>query len=795
METKEISISVTELALYVCRSGNLSSGSFGSIKGTEGTRLHRKVFDELKKLYNDKIETEVSMKTIYEGDFLSLNINGRADVKTVTEDNTPLIIEIKSFNSNVSSYDKLKRDEHEAQLKLYGSLYLIDHPELNLIKLQLRYVSINTLETISKEFDYTRDDAMLFFEKICGEYMEFAEKLINYQVNSRDSIAHMTFPYDKVRAGQKEFMRNVLTADLCMEALFVEAPTGIGKTISTLYPSVKGLLKNQYDKIFYLTSKTATRRVAVKAINDMRQSGLLIRSILLSSKESMCPYGGKCDSKYCELAIGYYSRLKPALEEVLNYDDINPELVSKVAMKHRVCPHELSLDALNYCDIVIGDYNHAFDPRVTLIRCFKDQDEQNHVLLVDEAHNLIDRSRNMFSAEFNYTLLKDLIVAMNGKNPKIEGYLLRLDQYFKVALHLTDNCQSAFSALEEVPEKECLVINGFQSTRTVPRKLYELMWKTLHFLSPYMDTLSKGDLRSKVMEFFFECRFFLTIIEHYYNDSYITCLQKFENSLIVKLMCLDASDKLREQIENKHSAVFFSATLSPYEYYKNCLIGKNDDICRELKLPSPFPPENLEVIIEDKISTTYKDRMFTARRIAERVSEELKYRTGNFMIFFPSFEYMESVCKLINEYFDKETSEDKIKRELIIQTRNMNAVQKDEFLDNFNSKSDHILLGACVLGGHFGEGIDLVGDRLSGVITVGVGIPQISPEREILSNYYSEKFGDGFAFAYRFPGWEKVLQAVGRVIRTEEDTGFALLIDERLSKPEYIMLFPDHWEY
>ena len=276
-------------------------------------------------------------------------------------------------------------------------------------------------------------------------------------------------------------------------------------------------------------------------------------------------------------------------------------------------------------------------------------------------------------------------------------------------------------------------------------------------------------------------------MEQYYDDSYITCFEKGPDGLKAKLTCLDASKKLRDIIQDKLSVVFFSATLTPYEYYRNILIGKDTDFVRHFSLPSPFPPENLEVIIESGISTTYKERSFTMNRVANRILEELNYRNGNYLMFFPSFDYLNKVSGIIAEKCPREYK-------LILQKPNMTAKEKDEFIHMFDEPCDYVLLGGAVLGGHFGEGIDLVGDRLKGVIIVGVGIPQISPEREILSNYYTEKFGDGYAFAYRFPGWEKVLQAAGRVIRTEEDEGFVLLIDDRLEKPEYLTLYPDNWQ-
>ena len=783
---QELNVSVTTLAQYVCRNGDLSGGSFNSVSGLQGTQLHRKIFTQLKKDYGDDLETEYALKATVDMASIILKVSGRADVFLKELDGTFHIIEIKSVNSTKNKYESLRRNEHEAQLKLYGAMWLLANEGHAQIRISLRYVSITTLEYCEKTWEYKREEALDFLDEVCGQYADFAIKLINYEASSLESIRKTSFPYDNVRAGQAQFMKNALFSMMSKEVLFVEAPTGTGKTISVLYPAVKGLIKHQYSQIYYLTAKTATRVVAAKALNDMRKKGLVLRSILLASKESMCPYGQKCDSKFCNMAVGYYGRVKPAIDEALQNDEITPDLIGSIAMKYNVCPHELALDVLNYCHVVIGDYNHAFDPRVHIMRSF-DESSDSNVVLVDEAHNMVDRSRAMYSAEFRSELIDELLPLIKGKNEKVEKYLLQLLQYFKVAKHLLESKQSAFAATEKIEEKKCLMAESFEGTRETPKNLYAALWRCIRFLSPYLDELGKGELRSKAMEFFFEARFFLTVLEQYYDSSYITCFEKTRDGFFIKLTCLDASTKLNALIKDKMSVIFFSATLTPYEYYRNVLIGKDTDFVRHFALSSPFPPENLEVMIETDISTTYKERMFTMPKVCDRILEELKGRSGNYMMFFPSFDYLNKVSKMIEE-------KAAVAIKLVIQRPGLTSKEKEEFLENFNEPYDGILLGGAVLGGHFGEGIDLVGDKLKGVIIVGVGIPQISPEREILSNYYSEKFGDGYAFAYRFPGWEKVLQAVGRVIRTETDEGFALLIDDRLEKSEYLILYPDNWQ-
>ena len=792
---KSISVSVTALARFVSRTGNLSSaGSFGSVSGIEGTLLHQRIFSDLRKQYGEEFETEHRFSHIYVYEdpdtSINLEINGRADILfEQDQDGLPHIIEIKSFNSGKNQYEKLVHSDHEAQLKIYAALYFLDNPDLEKLNITLRYVNITSLEAIEKTETITRADALVIYEDHAIAYIDFVKKLLQYDENLYKSVREMSFPYDHIRNGQKELMKSVLGSLSSDEILFALAPTGTGKTISVLYPAVKGLLRNKYDKIFYLTAKTQTRVVAAKAVNDMRKKGLLIRSITLKSKEQMCLLNRKCDTKGCIYAEGYYNRLIPALSELLTNDELTPELITATALKHRLCPHELSLDAMNYCTIVIGDYNHAFDPRVSLIRAFEGEDSWRNALLIDEAHNMVDRSRDMFSASMSKSLINKMQKAFKGRDPRTESFLAQADGYFSKIRELLTSDQSALSTLEKIDERDTLRTTNFEGTVKRTLNLYTILWKSIRVLMPLIDMLETGEIRDTALEYFFETRFFLTIFEQEYDNNFITTFNVNEGDVTVSLICLDASEKIRSRIENIYPTILFSATLSPYEYYRNVIVGKNCECARHIELASPFPSENLEILIDTSINTSYKYRKQTLPALCERIYKELRHRRGNYMVFLPSFEYLDMVSSGVEKML-KERADLKIIR----QKPSMNESEKNEYLDCFDSAYDGLLIGFAVLGGHFGEGIDLTGENLSGVVIVGVGLPKISPERQILSNYYAEKFGDGFAFAYRFPGWEKVLQAVGRVIRTEEDTGFALLIDERLDKPEYLSLFPDNWK-
>lgn len=786
----KVSVSVTELASYISRRGNLAGGSYGSVSAVEGTRLHQRVFADLKKAYGDIVVTEETLVYDYNSDSgLTLSVNGRIDAMMANPGKPPMIFEIKSFNSTKESFDALVRPEHVTQLKLYGAMYLLTNSDVLDVSLTLRYVSITTLDSYENTYTMSYEQAERYWEDICSEYAVFARSLLDYQNSLWDSTSKIRFPFDTIRPGQKEFMKKALLALNSQEAFFVEAPTGIGKTVSVLYPAIKGLIKNRYDKIFYLTAKEATRGVAEATVNQMRKSGLLIRSITLRSKEKMCPFGTECDAKFCPLAKDYYGKVKAALAESLAFDEITPEKITEIALRHEICPHEFMIDTMRYCTVVIGDYNHIFSPRASLVS--KEPGDQRVAVLVDEAHNMIDRGRDMFSASFSLSLIDEMINDFKGTNTKIETMLHQLRNYFVNIGTCFDSSSSCFKLLEDADEHKVLMTENWEAVRQPPRQLYAKLWYTIRQLSPVLDRLEQGQCRNTSVKFFFEARYFLTVLEHYFDSAYITAASRENGDITVTLDCLDCSSKLDYIIRDRMSVIFFSATFTPYEYYRNCLVGPDCDYSSFLRLPSPFPPENLEIVIDSEISTAYKNRALTKDDLALRISESLKDRTGNHMIFFPSFEYMNQIMPKIESELIRNGIKD---YKIISQVSEMTNVEKESFLQAFKEPYSGLLLGAAVLGGHFGEGIDLVGDRLTGVIIVGVGIPKVTPERQILSNYYSEKFGDGFSFAYRFPGWQKVLQAVGRVIRTETDTGFALLIDSRLANPEYIMLFPDHWK-
>ena len=796
-----LEISVRSLAEHVYKRGDLSASAFSGISGAEGTRLHSRVFSDLKRQYESaSVDTEHSFSSEYQAPGVSLLLRGRADCILSSENQGTTLLEIKSCTGDTLHLDSLFQEIHWAQVMLYACMFLRERPDQSGVFSALRYVSIETMDSVEKKEWIERDVAERYFIRTCEAYIDFARNFLAYQKKRNASILSLPFPYPVIRNGQKDFMRQVVQTIAHRSLLLASAPTGIGKTVSTLYPALKSLGNDRCGRIFYITAKAAARAVAEKAMQDMRNAGLFLRSITLRAKESLCLCPDiYCETKQCPYALGYFDRLSAGIDDLLLELEITPQRILTVAEKRTLCPHELTLDISLFCDVIIGDYNHALHPRVRLDRYFG-QKETGYVLLIDEAHNLVDRSRDMFSASVKMSSLRGCQKHLLGMDSRVDGYMTDLLSYFQILSDSILRKEDGFSLVESsIERKSVLSADFFRGTRDIPKMLYAVLWKFCHFVRPLLDRLAAGDAKNIILAFFFDARFFLTVLELHYDTSYIFTAEVIDGNfekgreieLTLTLECLDASSKIKNILLDQHSAVFFSATLSPTEYYQSMLLGnESEDKADTLMLPSPFPPENMSVYIVSDVKTTYKERLFSLDKISDFILKSVRKRTGNYLVYLPSFLYMKRLFSRVISTVEEEGIRD---MDCLCQEENMSGKKKEDFLRRFESYGERTLLAFAVLGGHFGEGIDLVGERLNGVFIVGVGLPQISPRREIMRQYYQERFGDGFSFAYRFPGWEKVLQAAGRVIRDEGDTGFVVLMDERYDRPEYRSLFPEHW--
>lgn len=765
---KTVTVSIQNLLDYTMQSGDLSAGLYSSTRAVEGTRGHSAVRKLLLETLpeGDVYESEVPISYRLEGKNVVLEIIGRID--GVLKDASG--ITIHEIKTTTLPLDRIEHDHnplHWAQAKCYGcmfaSLYGLDY-----IAIRLTYYQL--YEQREKSFiDIYSEDAMEeFFMPLAMEFLSWQEMIHSRNTTRNKSILELGFPYSGYRQGQREMIDSVYSAAENGEILFVQAPTGTGKTIASLFPAVKSLGKGLTSKVFYLTAKTTTRSLAEKAVYDMRNNGLSIKSLTITAKEKICFCARQsCNPDSCEYAINYFGKIKKAVADALNEDVLDRPTIEKYARKHSVCPFELTLDLSLWCDVIICDYNYLFDPKVYLKRFFSRR--ANYCFLIDEAHNLVDRAREMYSSELSRRAFFELKRLAKFELPEISA---AADQIYKFLL------QTAKELAAEDSDAKVF----YKVRRARPDELAEHLNRFTEDLSDILSENPTISFMDELLDIYYESLHFVKIAE-VYDEKYVTCYDKTSRDFKIKLFCVDPSRLLREAMDKGRSSVLFSATLSPIRYYTAMLGGGSD--AEVLAIPSPFPKENLCVYVDDTISTKYKARSSSYERIAETILETASAKIGNYMVFFPSFEYLNEV------YYRFMGINTGIRT--IYQIPGMSEAAREEFLYEFDSFGETSLVGFAVMGGVFGEGIDLTGDRLSGAIIVGVGLPQLCNERNIIRRHFDDQTGIGFEYAYTYPGINRVLQAAGRVIRTQEDMGVVVLLDERFSYHVYEDLLPPEW--
>ena len=615
----------------------------------------------------------------------------------------------------------------------------------------------------------------------------FARLEITRAVDGMASISAMRFPFGKLREGQRELIEEVYKAIYEGQRLFVQAPTGIGKTISVLYPAVKARGRGLCDKIFYLTAKASTRREAFSAVKKMFEAGAHLKVMILDPKEQMCAnpaakFSGErvsrfCSPDKCSFSCGYYSRYEDALYELLTtMNGYTPSVIFDVAQRYSVCPYELSLDLSEYCDIIICDYNYVFDPAVKLRRYFVDLGErkkEKYVFLTDEAHNLADRAREMYSSEISFSRLNEYCLQIPENEKKLISAFENMLRVFKAMKKLCADDLSKDENGEDI---------GFYFSTSPINQFTEALDKFFVAIDVYSKAHPSSPTTDLLYDLLSELKKFRSILD-YYDERFRSYVLVMGGDITVKLYCIDPSGVLGECMNRSVSSVLFSATLTPTDYFVDVLGGGKN--AYTMSLPSPFPRENL-CLCSLPISIRHSDRDKNVSRVAQAIAASILSKKGNYMVYFPSYGYMEKVAICFAKRFPKVT--------LNVQKRGMTRGQKEEFLDFFKEDSGKMRVGFCVLGGSFSEGVDLPGSRLIGSIIVGVGLPQLSNELNIIRDFYDIKYERGYDYAYAFPGMNKVLQACGRVIRRETDKGIVVLIDDRYETPQYKTLFPEHWE-
>lgn len=834
VQTTALSIlhmSVRDFVAFVYRRGGLGSNSFFSILNGLGIKTHQQFFKAFKKSQPEStIYIEYPLNSTNTIQPVIFDIQGRADIIVLSPDDQMQIIEIKTFSKADASFPSSANFLHVAQARIYAYMFCLEKQRMDsIIQITIKYILTQTFQI--KDFNETVsfNDLEKFFNETCSHYIKQGISIHNYETLRDVSIKNLTFPYTDLRQGQKEFMNTVLASIKKREPLFVQAPTGIGKTISTLYPAIKSIPKNYFDFIFYLTAKNSTQDVAKKTIDDMRSRGLVLKSIQITAKEKICLCKELyCDTTTCPYAVNYYEQYSDAINELTSCFSIDAAILQQLGEKYEVCPFELGLDASLFCDVIICDYNYIFDPKVQLERFVK-QEAYRFTILVDEAHNLPDRANEMYSAAFSY---QDLIETVNFKiyfSPLLKEALSKISLYFETMfafLSSENEVESSFDS--SILSKEMFKSPSFCATRKMPKEFLKILEVFIQYAKEEMDKLMDPQAKKALTNLFFSAKFFGRVSEEFFNDSYITTFTKEYKNSQINFRCMDSSNQLAKFHEGKHSTIFFSATLSPVQYFESKFCdSKASESIKKLILPSPFPKENLLVGIVPGISTKYNNRRDSVSMIAEVIYSAISSKVGNYIVYSPSFEYQQWIVYAFEMIMESEnrknpgpaisgttknannkikirydSSDDQISKvaintnnKIIKQVPGMNEKNQKAFLKEFEIFGSRTLIAFAVMGGVFGEGIDLAGETLSGVILVGVGLPRKSPERDIMMDYYSSCLGNGYDFAYRYPGFNKILQAAGRVIRSEYDRGFILLLDERYQTPEYQALFPEEWDF
>lgn len=754
---KIIKISIRNLVEFIMRHGSIDNRYTSSIKAIEGIRGHQRV----QKSYGDNYTAEVPLKYTLTYEDLEIMVEGRAD-GILIEDEKTIIDEIKTTTKDLLLIDENTNPLHWAQAKCYGYIYSMQN-ELDNIDIQITYYNIDTKSTRILRQSYTLKELEEFFFWLIDEYKSWAQLESDWVNKRNESIKKLKFPFENYRPGQRELAVRVYKSITDSKKCFAQAPTGTGKTISTIFPAIKAMGEDKTSKIFYLTAKTITREVAQNTISLMRKKDLNLKAVTITAKEKICKMEEvNCNPEYCPYANGYFDRINNSLKDILaKYNDYSKDNIEKISEEYMLCPFELSLDLTNLSDVIICDYNYVFDPRVYLKRFF-DTKTTDYTFLIDEAHNLVDRAREMYSATLNEEKFVKVKKLISKKDKRITRVIKEIQSYFEDKLEDLTTLDENDLVESEAPLELCEILSSF-----------------IKFVDEYLARTNEEN--EELMDLYFDVYSFLSISD-FYDKNYTTIYTKTFNGMTIKIYCVNPQKVIEEKMKKAKSNIIFSATLIPMDYFMKMYSYDEEDFIINLK--SPFDVKNRLLIIGDNVATTYNKRFETSEDIASYIANCVQAKKGNYMVFFPSYKYMDLVFdKMKENYPNINTS---------IQESNMSEEEKEEFLSMFDEDNKETHVGFCVLGGHFSEGIDLTNDKLIGVIIVGVGMPQIGIERDIIKDHMKDS-NKGFDYAYVYPGMIKVLQAAGRCIRTDDDKGVILLLDNRYSQRRYQSLFPYEW--
>lgn len=755
-----IALPIRYLAEFLLRGGSIDSRFSGLDRGAEGSRLHRR----LQKQGGKNYEAEVPLAAEETCGEFCYQLSGRAD-GIITEESGVTVDEIKTTPQPLEAIEENQNPAHWAQGCLYAHI-LCGQRGLAGASVRLTYCNTETLEVKRFAKSYTAAALAEYVQGLLRGYEKWARLTLEWKRQRTASLQTLAFPFGEYRGGQRRLAVACYQTFKQGGRLFCCAPTGIGKTMSTLFPALKAMGEGYGERIFYLTAKTIARTAAEQALQALNMpQPLALRSLTLTAKDKICFLEERaCLPESCPYANGYYDRINDAVYEILQTSTVlNREELEALARRYSLCPYELSLDLALWSDCVVCDYNYLFDPVVHLQRFFEGKGG-DYLFLIDEAHNLAERGREMYSAQ----LKKAPFFEFKKQLPK---------QHKRLHKALTA-VNSAFIALRRLCEEA-----GQPVLRQagLPQELQKPLEKFTEAAEIFLEEYRNSEWQEELLALYFDVLFYARIAEGY-SPAYTTLIYKWGGDVAVRLFCLDPSAFLNESLAKGRAAVLFSATLRPLPYYRSLL---GNEQAKLLSLGSPFSQGNMGLFVADGISTKYQSREGSLGQVAEMLAAMVAGRAGNYIAYFPSYAYLRQVLEKFEENFPRVAT--------LVQKTGMGEQEREAFLAAFSEQSGKTLLGFCVLGGLFAEGVDLAGNRLIGTAVVGVGLPQIGPEQDSLRDYFDGQSKDGFEYAYQFPGMNKVLQAAGRVIRTEADRGVVLLIDSRFTTARYQALFPPHW--
>lgn len=761
-EKKVIKISVRNLVEFVMRSGDLDNRRLSGAEKTamqEGSRIHRKI----QKRMGADYRPEVSLKHFVEEERYQILVEGRAD-GIIDLPGGVTIDEIKGVYMDVS-YLEEPAQVHLAQAMCYGYFYCYDKGLPGAV-IQLTYCNIETEEIRRFQVEKTFEELEDWFAGLIHEYLKWADYLYRHSLRRTESIRDLEFPYP-YRKGQRDLAVSVYRTISRKKNLFIQAPTGIGKTLSTVYPAIKAMGEGLGDKLFYLTAKTITRGVAEETFTILRDKGLYFNTVTLTAKEKLCFLEiPECNPDACPYAKGHFDRVGDAVFDIIHKEKaITREVVLRYAKEYQVCPFEFCLDISNWVDSIICDYNYVFDPNIRLKRYFSEGVTGDYLFLVDEAHNLVPRAREMYSAVIykeDFLLIKKIVKPMDTRLYRM------LERCNKELLEMKRQCEG-YQILEDI--------------RFFMTNIMTLFGE----LEKFMERNPEFSDRDLVLDFYFSLRDLIHTYERL-DDSYQIYTELLpDGRFMLRLFCMNPAKNLKECLEKGATTVFFSATLLPVSYYKELLSGNQEEYA--VYALSPFDQKNRLLLVASDVSSRYTRRNLREyQKVVDYICQIVSAHSGNYMVFLPSYQYLKEVAAVL------EKTEMPLEFTWLSQSSHMNEQEREEFLLEFSEERKDSFVGLCVMGGVFSEGIDLKEGRLIGVLIVGTGLPMVCTEQEILKDYFEEKEEKGFDYAYQYPGMNKVMQAAGRVIRTIRDQGVIALLDERFLKPDYQSLFPREWD-